>query len=39
MMAYLHSVRHVVLHIPFFGTWDLPLLLLGIMAMMGVASR
>jgi len=37
MMAYLHSVRHVVLHIPFFGTWDLPLLLLGIMAMMGVA--
>jgi len=37
MMAYLHSARHVVLQIPFFGTWDLPLLLLGIMAMMGVA--
>jgi len=37
MMAYLHGVRHVVLHIPFFGTWDVPLLLLGVMAMMGVA--
>jgi MFS family permease len=23
MMAYMHSARHVILHIPFFGTWDL----------------
>ncbi len=37
MMAYLHSTRHVILHIPFFGVWDLPVLLLGVMAMMGIA--
>ena len=37
MMAYLHSARHVILHIPFFGVWDLPLLLLEVMGMMGVA--
>ena len=37
VMAYLHSVRHVILHIPLFGTWDLPLLLLGVMAVMGIA--
>ncbi|HWY59027.1 MAG TPA: MFS transporter [Terriglobales bacterium] len=37
VMAYLHSSRHVFLHIPFFGTLDIPLLLLGVMGMMGVA--
>ena len=37
MMAYLPSVHQVTLRIPFYGTWDLPLLLLVTMAMMGVA--
>jgi MFS family permease len=37
MMAYMHSSSHIVLHIPFFGVWDLPALLLLTMAMMGVA--
>jgi MFS family permease len=37
IMAYMHSATHVVLNIPFFGTWDVPLLLLGVMGMMGVA--
>jgi MFS family permease len=37
MMAYLPAVRHVSLRIPFYGTWDLPLLLLVTMATMGVA--
>jgi MFS family permease len=37
MMAYLHSASYVSLHIPFFGDWNLPVLLLGVMAMMGVA--
>jgi MFS family permease len=37
IMVYLPSVRHVALHIPFYGTWDMPLLLLVTMAVMGVA--
>ena len=37
MMAYLPSTRHIVLHIPFSGTWDLPVLLLVTMGIMGVA--
>lgn len=37
MMAYLPSTHHVSLHIPFYGTWDLPVLLLVTMSMMGVA--
>lgn len=37
IMAYLPSTQHVVLHIPFYGTWELPLVLLITMAMMGVA--
>ena len=37
MMAYLHASTYVDLHIPFFGVWHLPVLLLGVMAMMGVA--
>jgi predicted MFS family arabinose efflux permease len=37
MMAYLPSVHHVVLPVPYFGTLELPWLLLGTMAMMGIA--
>ncbi len=37
MMGYMSSVHHVVVPIPYFGTWDLPVLLLVTMAMMGVA--
>jgi MFS family permease len=37
MMGYLPSVRHIVVPIPYFGTWDLPVLLLITMAMMGIA--
>lgn len=37
MMAYLPSSYHVLLRVPFYGTWDLPLVLLAPMAMMGVA--
>jgi MFS family permease len=37
MMGYLPSTRHAVLHIPYFGVLDLPVLLLVTMAMMGIA--
>ena len=37
MMAYLPSTHHLLLHIPLYGTWDFPLLLLVTMAMMGIA--
>lgn len=37
MMAYLPSTHHLTLHVPFYGSWDLPILLLVTMAMMGVA--
>ncbi len=37
MMGYMSSARHVVIPIPYFGTWDLPVLLLVTMGMMGVA--
>jgi MFS family permease len=37
MMAYVPSVRHATLHIPYFGVLELPVLLLVTMAMMGVA--
>jgi MFS family permease len=37
VMAYLRSPYQVTLHIPFFGTWVLPLLLLGTMGTMGIA--
>jgi MFS family permease len=37
MMGYLPSSRHVVVPIPFFGSWDLPDLLLFTMALMGIA--
>ena len=37
MMAYMSSVHHVVLSIPYFGVLDLPVLLLVTMGMMGTA--
>jgi len=37
MMAYLPSAQRAVLHVPFFGVLELPLLLLLTMAMMGIA--
>ncbi len=37
MMGYLPSGQHIVIPIPYFGTWDLPVLLLIAMGMMGIA--
>jgi MFS family permease len=37
MMAYLPSAQRALLHVPFFGVLELPLLLLLTMAMMGIA--
>jgi MFS family permease len=37
MMGYMSSSRHVAIPIPYFGVWDLPVLLLSTMALMGIA--
>jgi MFS family permease len=37
MMAYMPSIHHVTVHVPFYGSWDLPVLLLVTMGMMGIA--
>lgn len=37
MMAYMHSASQITLHIPFLGVFQMPVVLLGSMSMMGVA--